>query len=316
MMRMKSLASLLFAAIVAVTASAVAQTPSDLSDLVNARASSAEGQVMARGYRFTRNTTGDNSKVSFWWNDSRKQCVSIATINGVFASIVSTAPRDCNQGGAGYPNGSGYGPGDQNSYGGDRNSVTCSSDDGGRHYCGSYPPDRVRLDRQISGSPCNEGQTWGVDNRGLWVDRGCRATFVVRGHSDDHGGYDNGSGDSHGDGYNGYYGSNQINNYPRVRVDTSGHGSYQGRHRSANITRGWVDTSSDRPSVALSGDNDFRITFYGNVVRSDGNHVVMEITGTDRGSANGHAEFRLNGDRNEVDMITVNGSGFSGNFNR
>src|SRR5260370_42268695 len=39
----------------------------------------------------------------------------------------------------------------------------------------------VRLNRQISGSPCVENQTWGVDNRGLWVDRGCRAEFLVNG---------------------------------------------------------------------------------------------------------------------------------------
>ncbi len=33
------------------------------------------------------------------------------------------------------------------------------------------------MTRQISGSPCREGQTWGADNRGVWVDRGCRAEF-------------------------------------------------------------------------------------------------------------------------------------------
>ena len=37
----------------------------------------------------------------------------------------------------------------------------------------------AELVRQISGSPCIRGNTWGVDNRGLWVDRGCRAEFEV-----------------------------------------------------------------------------------------------------------------------------------------
>jgi Protein of unknown function (DUF3011)/Peptidase inhibitor family I36 len=60
-----------------------------------------------------------------------------------------------------------------------QSSLTCSSDDGNRQYCGNYNPDQVRLDRQISGSPCTEGQTWGVDGQGLWVDRGCRATFII-----------------------------------------------------------------------------------------------------------------------------------------
>ncbi|MEO6965944.1 MAG: DUF3011 domain-containing protein, partial [Acidobacteriaceae bacterium] len=33
---------------------------------------------------------------------------------------------------------------------------------------------------QRSGSPCIQGRTWGFDRRGIWVDRGCRADFVVR----------------------------------------------------------------------------------------------------------------------------------------
>ena len=40
---------------------------------------------------------------------------------------------------------------------------------------------RAQMTRQISGSACIEGQTWGQDNRGIWVDRGCRAEFQVNG---------------------------------------------------------------------------------------------------------------------------------------
>ncbi|HTZ98876.1 MAG TPA: DUF3011 domain-containing protein [Candidatus Aquilonibacter sp.] len=61
-----------------------------------------------------------------------------------------------------------------------QNSVKCESNDGGRNYCGNYNSDDVRFDRQISGSPCVQGKSWGVDRRGLWVDRGCRAYFVIR----------------------------------------------------------------------------------------------------------------------------------------
>jgi len=76
---------------------------------------------------------------------------------------------------------------------GGQDSVTCESNDGGRKYCGQYG-NRVRMERQISGSPCIEGQTWGVDRTGLWVDRGCRATFAVRGslHASDRPGGPNG----------------------------------------------------------------------------------------------------------------------------
>jgi Protein of unknown function (DUF3011) len=60
--------------------------------------------------------------------------------------------------------------------------IRCSSDDGGRHYCSIDPEARVRIDRQVSGSPCIEGKTWGYDRRGLWVDRGCRADFIITRH--------------------------------------------------------------------------------------------------------------------------------------
>ena len=59
------------------------------------------------------------------------------------------------------------------------NSVKCESNDGGRKYCGEFRGNDVRLDRQISGSACIEGRSWGVDRRGLWVDLGCRAYFVM-----------------------------------------------------------------------------------------------------------------------------------------
>ena len=65
-----------------------------------------------------------------------------------------------------------------------QDSLKCESNDGNRQYCGSYNPDQVQFDRQISESPCAEGQTWGIDRDGLWVDRGCRATFIIRGGSD------------------------------------------------------------------------------------------------------------------------------------
>ena len=60
-------------------------------------------------------------------------------------------------------------------------TVNCSSNDGRRNYCGQYGTRDVRLARQISGSPCIQGQTWGVDRSGLWVDRGCRADFAIGG---------------------------------------------------------------------------------------------------------------------------------------
>jgi Protein of unknown function (DUF3011) len=58
--------------------------------------------------------------------------------------------------------------------------VTCSSDDGRRHYCNADTRNGVQMTRQRSGSACKEGYSWGYDRRGIWVDHGCRADFVVR----------------------------------------------------------------------------------------------------------------------------------------
>ncbi|MBB5331475.1 DUF3011 domain-containing protein [Tunturiibacter gelidoferens] len=63
--------------------------------------------------------------------------------------------------------------------------MTCSSDDGGCRYCRADTQNYVQLTRQISGSRCQQGYSWGYDPRGIWVDRGCRAQFVYgRGRSD------------------------------------------------------------------------------------------------------------------------------------
>jgi hypothetical protein len=111
-----------------------------------------------------------------------------------------------------------------------------------------------------------------------------------------------------------------IPNYPRVRVDTSGRGTFNSRSvGNVNITRGFVDSTGARPSISLRGGN-FRITFYGVVENSVGAGFTMRITGSDRGDARGTAQARFNQDLNEVELINVSGrigrDDFSGNFNR
>ena len=59
------------------------------------------------------------------------------------------------------------------------NRITCASDDGRRHYCRINTGRGARMVNQRSGSPCNQGSTWGYDRGGIWVDRGCRADFIV-----------------------------------------------------------------------------------------------------------------------------------------
>ncbi|WP_199098877.1 DUF3011 domain-containing protein [Dyella sp. ASV21] len=54
---------------------------------------------------------------------------------------------------------------------GDKRYQFCQVDVGGRG--------RVRLLRQLSGTPCEEGYSWGWNRAGVWVNRGCRGLFSV-----------------------------------------------------------------------------------------------------------------------------------------
>lgn len=86
--------------------------------------------------------------------------------------------------------------------------ITCDSYDNRTQYCPADTRGGVRLVRQHSKAPCQEGASWGYDHRGIWVARGCRATFVTedRGYGPgpgwDRGGYEDrgGYGDRRGDG--------------------------------------------------------------------------------------------------------------------
>ena len=156
--------------------------------------------------------------------------------------------------------------------------------------------------RQLSQASCIQGQTWGFDGRDVWVDRGCRGVFAP------------------GGGGSIAPVTPPAVNYPRVRVDTSGRGNFNSSAVNIRVTRGFVDTTGQQPAVALRG-NDVRITLYGVIESSSSNRdFTMRITGSDRGKAQGRAQVRLNGDRNEVEMIMVNGringSNFNGSFNR
>jgi hypothetical protein len=66
--------------------------------------------------------------------------------------------------------------------------ITCSSNNNNRNWCDIGGSRDVRLIRQISGSACIRDRTWGVDRRGLWVDRGCRAEFAVMNNNNNPGG--------------------------------------------------------------------------------------------------------------------------------
>jgi len=62
-------------------------------------------------------------------------------------------------------------------------TIGCASNDNRRRRCstGFEEISAVRLMSQQSTASCTEGTSWGHDETGVWVDRGCRATFEVRG---------------------------------------------------------------------------------------------------------------------------------------
>jgi len=60
-------------------------------------------------------------------------------------------------------------------------TISCDSFDGRKNHCDvDTQGAKVRLTRQIGTAACMEGSTWGYDRRGVWVDRGCSAEFLVQ----------------------------------------------------------------------------------------------------------------------------------------
>lgn len=58
--------------------------------------------------------------------------------------------------------------------------IRCESHDGRYNFCGSHGyGGRAQLRRQLSDSGCRLNVSWGTRNGGVWVDRGCRAEFVI-----------------------------------------------------------------------------------------------------------------------------------------
>ena len=94
----------------------------------------------------------------------------------------------------GRGNGGNWGGGGGGNTGG---SIRCESQDNRERTCNTGWRNAT-LVRQISGTACVEGQTWGVRNGAVWVNRGCRGEFAeARGNGNGNGGgWGGGSGNS------------------------------------------------------------------------------------------------------------------------
>src|SRR5258706_132688 len=77
--------------------------------------------------------------------------------------------------------------------------VRCSSDDGRKQFCQADTRYGVTMVKQVSGAPCQQGRSWGYNDRGIWVDHGCRAEFAVRGTAYANGGRQYCEADTRGD---------------------------------------------------------------------------------------------------------------------
>ena len=68
-----------------------------LEDMVGARAGQGEQALRQRGYVNVRSEQGDDRAYTYWWNAERRQCVTIATMDGRYSSVQPTLPPDCRQ---------------------------------------------------------------------------------------------------------------------------------------------------------------------------------------------------------------------------
>ena len=74
-----------------------AQTPNDLSDLINVRGRDAESQMEDRGYVQHHTSKSDTAAYSYWWNSRDKRCVRVRTNDGRYEQIKTVGSSDCDQ---------------------------------------------------------------------------------------------------------------------------------------------------------------------------------------------------------------------------
>lgn len=89
-----SLATAIMLTTLALGKPALAQT-TGLEDMVGARAGQAENELGRRGYVNTGASQSDDRSYTNWWSADRRQCVTIATMNGRYVSVQPTTAPDC-----------------------------------------------------------------------------------------------------------------------------------------------------------------------------------------------------------------------------
>lgn len=102
-------------AMLTLSATAYAQTPPDVEDLVGARGAGGETQLLSRGYEQRDSNTVRDQRFTFWWNAKKNQCISVSTMEGRYASIQAVPAANCGASDASTPRASTSGERDPNS---------------------------------------------------------------------------------------------------------------------------------------------------------------------------------------------------------
>lgn len=58
-------------------------------------------------------------------------------------------------------------------------TVICSSEDGAKKYCAMDTKQGAHLVKQTSEAACKQGESWGYDEKSVWVDHGCAGEFAA-----------------------------------------------------------------------------------------------------------------------------------------
>jgi len=102
--------------------------------------------------------------ISLHWFRIVSSCFALALL--AWATLMGSGPASSTASAAGVPQGQ-------------PSTIYCASDDGHRHGCPVDTSGGVEMVKQKSDARCIYDRTWGYDDRGIWVDRGCRADFLV-----------------------------------------------------------------------------------------------------------------------------------------
>jgi hypothetical protein len=121
--------------------------------------------------------------------------------------------------------------------------MTCTSTNNQRNYC-RVNNSGVRVNRRLSEANCDQNSSWGYDNQGIWVDRGCSAEFVVDTYNN--GNANNGGYNNQGSYNNGTYNNGSYNNQGTYNNGSSNNGQTvrcTARNRGNDHTYCQADTS-------------------------------------------------------------------------